>query len=142
MVAWSWQLSPLWIWISLQGRRMLDQVFLQGRLVFCCLMFPAVLYSHAGLFFFFFFLELFIYLLHLYKPLCFFLPKQTRNPSLCNLFFFFPLVKHKIIKSLQHLIHNQHRETNKTTEVKKNFLNHDYTIPTASAVLAETIKKP
>lgn len=34
-----------------------------------------------------FFPELFIYLLHLYKPLCFFLPKQTRKPSLSNLFF-------------------------------------------------------
>lgn len=63
--------------------------------------------------------DLFIYLLHLYKPLCFFLPKQTRNPSLSNLFFFSPLVKHKIIKSLQHLIHNQHWDTNKTTEVQK-----------------------
>lgn len=96
---------------------MLDQVFLQGRLVFCCLMFPAVLYSHAGLFFFFF--PRVIYLFIAFVQTTLFLSPKADQKSIFMQPFFFLLVKHKIIKSLQHLIHNQHRETNKTTEVKK-----------------------
>lgn len=44
------------LYFTSQGRRILDQIFLQRRLVLCCLMFPAVLYLHT-----FFYIYLFIY---------------------------------------------------------------------------------